>query len=190
MHNTRIERLWVDIVHDLSSKWKELFEVLEIHHGLDPDRMAHVWLVHHLFLNEMNAELIEWVQGWNSHKMQLRGQRNQSPHEMFVIGITERECPGVSAWILQQEETVVDLAAYGLEDGEHQGEGRDSQRVDVRPERFSEVRCDTPNCPLDADQISVLDDSLAQAFGLDMHRSMPQRKFIWDHALDICGAWM
>jgi hypothetical protein len=190
VHNTRIERLWVDIVHDLSINWKELFEMLEIHHGLDPDNMGHTWLVHHLFLNELNAELTEWVQGWNSHKMQLRGQRNQSPHEMFIIGITERECPGVSAWIMQQEEAVVDLVVYGVEEVEPRVDDGEGQRVDVRPERFSEVRCDTPNCPLDADQIRALDDSLVQAFRLDAHRSMLQRKFIWDHALDICRPWM
>ncbi|KAM6495102.1 hypothetical protein JOM56_009725 [Amanita muscaria] len=190
VHNTRIERLWVDIVHDLSSKWKEHFEVLEIHHGLDADHMGHTWLLHHLFLKEMNAELSEWVQGWNSHKMQLRGQRNQSPHEMFVIGITERECPGVHGWIMQQEDAVVDLEAFGVEEGENRLDNGEDQRVDTRPERFSEVRCDSPNCPLDADQLYALDESLAQAFGQDAPRSMLQRKFIWDHALDICRAWM
>ncbi|KAM6489023.1 hypothetical protein JOM56_015535, partial [Amanita muscaria] len=79
VHNTRIERLWVDVVHDLSSKWKGLFEDLESFQGLNIEQAGHLWLLHHLFLKEMNAELEEWMRGWNSHKMQIKGHPNQSP---------------------------------------------------------------------------------------------------------------
>jgi hypothetical protein len=190
VHNTRIERLWVDIVRDLSSKWKIFFESLETHQGLDPDHVGHTWLLHRLFLHEMNVELDEWVQSWNSHKMQIKGQLNQSPHEMFVVGITERECPGVSEWIVQQEEEVVDLTNFGVEGSNIHVDNEEGQRVDVRPERLSEVRCEPPNSPLDVDQMSALDESLGQAFGLGPLRSMLERKLIWDHALDMCRAWM
>ncbi|KAM6497900.1 hypothetical protein JOM56_005848 [Amanita muscaria] len=57
VHNTRIERLWVDVVHDLSSKWKGLFEDLESFQGLNIEQAGHLWLLHHLFLKEMNARL-------------------------------------------------------------------------------------------------------------------------------------
>ena len=190
VHNTRIERLWVDIVRDLSSKWKVCFEDLELHHGLDPDHLGHIWLLHHLFLLELNVELADWVHAWNSHKMQLRGQSNKSPHEMFVIGITERESPGIREWIMQQEEAVIEHANLGVEHSNNHMENGGDQRPDERPERFSEVRCEPPNCPLDADQIRVLDGSLAHVFGLGPFRSMLEQKLIWDHALDICRPWM
>ncbi|KAM6488918.1 hypothetical protein JOM56_012674 [Amanita muscaria] len=180
VHNTRIERLWVDVVHDLSSKWKGLFEDLESFQGLNIEQAGHLWLLHHLFLKEMNAELEEWMRGWNSHKMQIKGHPNQSPHEMFVIGITERDAPGVRERI---EEAALDLDSFGAED---RRVGIDGQH-DERPERLSNVTCEPPDGPLDAHPLQALDENLEQEFGLNPLRSVIQRKLIWDRAL---GLWL
>ena len=50
VHNTRSERLWVDLVNDLSAKWKKYFQDLETHHGLNAEDGDHTWLLHYLFL--------------------------------------------------------------------------------------------------------------------------------------------
>jgi hypothetical protein len=42
VHNTRIEHLWVDVAHDLSSKWKRLFEDLESFQGLNVEQAGHL----------------------------------------------------------------------------------------------------------------------------------------------------
>ncbi|KAI5116773.1 hypothetical protein M0805_009887 [Coniferiporia weirii] len=50
VHNSRIERVWYDIMQGFGQKWKNFFIDLEIHHGLDPSWPAHIWLLHALFL--------------------------------------------------------------------------------------------------------------------------------------------
>ncbi|KAJ6477881.1 hypothetical protein C8R47DRAFT_984653 [Mycena vitilis] len=83
VHNTRIERLWYDVTHGFGQKWKKFFMDLEVHHGLNPQVPAHVWLLHHLFLHHINADAQEWAEAWNSHHLNLRGERNRSPRDIF-----------------------------------------------------------------------------------------------------------
>lgn len=113
MHNTRSEWLWFDLVNDLSQKWKVFFQDLETHHRMNAEAGDHIWLLHYLFLEELNCELKQWAKGWNHHKMQLKGEENKSPMEMFLLGMVEREAPGVEDWIHQQE-AVEDLPNYGI----------------------------------------------------------------------------
>lgn len=44
--------------------------------------------------------------------MQLKGEMNQSPMEMFMMGMVKCESPGVREWIEQQEEGIEDLPNY------------------------------------------------------------------------------
>jgi hypothetical protein len=104
----------VDLVNDLSDQWRKFFQDLKTHHGMNAEDGDHTWLVHHLFLGELNGELQSWGKGWNHHKMQLKGEKNKSLMEMFLIGMVERETPGVHEWIEQQEATVEDLPNYGV----------------------------------------------------------------------------
>ena len=67
VHNIWIEPLWVDWTSGVGAKWKTFFQGLEIHHGLDSENPAHIWLLHHLFLHIINHEAMEWVNSWNSH---------------------------------------------------------------------------------------------------------------------------
>ena len=192
MHNTRSERLWVDLVTDLSDKWRTFFQDLETHHGLNAEDGDHIWLLHRLFLEELNCELEVWTKCWNNHKMQLRGERNKSPMEMFLIGMVERETPGIQEWIAQQEDNLPE----GI-DGEHlgrdvagnlveDGQNRVPFRIDARPDELHEVECEPPGCPLSADEKERLDTTIAQEFGINQYRSMPERLLIWNRALELC----
>lgn len=198
VHNTRSERLWVDLVNDLSGKWKKCFQDLETHHGMNAEDGDHVWLLHHLFLEELNSELQEWAKGWNHHKMQLKGELNKSPMEMFLIGMVERDTPGVREWIEQQEEDVGDLPNYGVaweeladEAAHNLEEDRQTQApfdIDRRPEQLHEVACNAPDSPLSATEKARLDASLAQEFGTNNFRSTLECMLIWNRALEACRA--
>ena len=93
MHNTRSERLWFDLVNDLSHKWKTFFQDLETRHGMNAEAGNHIWLLHFLFLDELNSKLKQWAKGWNHLKMQLKGEENKSLMEMFLIGMVEHGGP-------------------------------------------------------------------------------------------------
>ena len=200
IHNTRSEHLWVDLVNDLSTKWKKYFQDLETHHGLNAEDGDHMWLLHYLFLGELNSKLQEWAKGWNHHKMQLRGEMNKSPMEMFLIGMVEQETPGVCEWIEHQEEDIDNLPNYGVdwedlgdEPGHHleQGEGPQGPfDIDRRPDELHEVACDGPDCPLSATEKGRLDAALAEEFGTNHYRSMPERMLIWNRGLELCRAFV
>lgn len=73
VHNTRIERLWYDVTSGFGQKWKNFFADLETNCGLTPNIPAHIWLLHHLFLDAINQDAAEWVQMWNNHVIQIKG---------------------------------------------------------------------------------------------------------------------
>ena len=71
VHNIRIERLWRDLTAALGAKWKLFFRSLEAHDGLSPDQPAHIWLLHHLYLEAINDEVSQWAEAWNSHVVSI-----------------------------------------------------------------------------------------------------------------------
>ena len=155
----------------------------------------HMWLLLHLFLGELNSELQEWVQGWNHHKMQLRGEMNQSPFEMFMMGMVEHETLGIHEWI-EQQKVVDDLLNYGVawenlkdqvahelvQDGQNQG----PFQMDNRPGELHEVACEPPNCPLSVEEKQWLDATVAHEFGTNHFQSMPEHMLIWNRVLELC----
>lgn len=90
IHNTRIERLWYDVTSGFGHKWKTFFLGLEQNDGLDPSRPAHIWLLQFLFLAAIHQDAQQWAAAWNSHKMQIRGERSRSPIDMFLIGMLQQ----------------------------------------------------------------------------------------------------
>ena len=89
VHNSRIERIWYDVTEGFGGKWKNLFTDLEANEGLDVDNPAHIWLLQHLFLNQINQDSLSWAEAWNNHKLQIRGELQQTPHEMFFFSMIE-----------------------------------------------------------------------------------------------------
>ncbi|KAI0716243.1 hypothetical protein C8Q76DRAFT_767470 [Earliella scabrosa] len=75
VHNTRIERLWYDVTRGFGGKWKNFFMELEHSYSLD-----HIWLIHHLFLDVINADAqLEWAAAWlNAHRLEAPGSRRAS----------------------------------------------------------------------------------------------------------------
>ena len=76
--NTRIERLWVEVGSQFARQWRAFFTRLERLHGLDVGDARHLWLLHILFLDDLNHDCQEFVREWNHHPISGRAQ-NQTP---------------------------------------------------------------------------------------------------------------
>lgn len=196
VHNTRIERLWYDVTHGFGSKWKNFFIELETHHGLNPSSPTHIWLLHHLFLADINEDAQRWAQAWNHHTMQLKGERNSSPYKQFFYSLVRDGPRGLIT--PPPEEDIDDLEHYGvdwavndneelmahhIENNPHEAAG-DSAFV-VKPTQLAHVPCEPPNCPLMPEQIAYLDATLAERVNLQS-RGMTTRRTVWRVALSIC----
>ncbi|KAK1219067.1 hypothetical protein PQX77_018216 [Marasmius sp. AFHP31] len=83
VHNTRIERLWVDVRVNISSTWDSRFTDLEINCGLEYQNVNHKWLLQLLFLDVINEEMTFWYNSWNQHKIAIKDGPSRSPEEMF-----------------------------------------------------------------------------------------------------------
>jgi len=80
-HNSRIEQLWVEIGTQFARCWRAFFLRLEKYHYLDRSDPHHLWLLHTLFLDNINHDCEEFRQDWNSHPLSGKGKGgNQSPN--------------------------------------------------------------------------------------------------------------
>ncbi|KAF8154326.1 hypothetical protein K438DRAFT_1910178 [Mycena galopus ATCC 62051] len=115
IHNVRIERLWIDVTAQVSATWGDHFTWLEVQYGLDINNVAHIWLLHLLFLGTINTQLTFFAELWNQHRIQIRNGANQCPTDMFVFDMYVN---GVHGDQLPQEEEDFGedkLEVYGID---------------------------------------------------------------------------
>ena len=72
--NTRIERLWRDVMSSVIVVFKERFERYE-EEGLKHYNPVHIFCLQHMFLPLINQHLEVYVQSWNNHKISTEGNR-------------------------------------------------------------------------------------------------------------------
>ncbi|KAJ7456996.1 hypothetical protein FB451DRAFT_1341984 [Mycena latifolia] len=114
VHNVRIERLWADVTAQIGATWADLFTVLEIRHGLDINNVYHIWLLHYLFLRQINNQLRFFMEAWNQHQIQIRDGPNRSPVDMFGFNMIVHGVRGTN--ILPEEQMSADeLEVYGVD---------------------------------------------------------------------------
>ncbi|KAK0231670.1 hypothetical protein EDD85DRAFT_775230 [Armillaria nabsnona] len=191
VHNTRIERLWYEVTRDFGIKWKNFFLDLEVHHGLDPKNLDHIWLIHYLWLAAINQDAQEWTEVWNNHKMNLPRSSPRTPREMFVTSMILDGPRGI-------DEYVEDPDSYGIDwevvDStrirEHlllhnPGEWDGNNPFGRAPPQVSHVPCDPPNCPLTAESLEILGDVLSQRVDVTSRR-MEVRRLVWQEAMSLC----
>lgn len=77
--NTRIERLWVEVGTQFARRWKVFFLRLEADYHLDRNNTSHIWLLHTLFLDDINVDCERFCKNWNSHGVSGKGTRHRSP---------------------------------------------------------------------------------------------------------------
>jgi hypothetical protein len=168
---------------------------LEENHGLDVEADSHIWLLHHLFLQHIEHDALQWSKVWNEHPMRLpQGQRNgQSPRYMFVHGMIQNGIRGLEAIDREYDE---DPEHYGVDwedldnpdltlhriDPYHQA---DQNRVfsHSAPPRWSRVTIDPPaEVPLTAAQVTEMDAYIDRRVGTD-NLSMDKHRRRWTLAL-------
>ncbi|GBE88207.1 hypothetical protein SCP_1300210 [Sparassis crispa] len=200
VHNTRIERLWVDVTSGYGEKWLVFFYQLELHCGWDAHNPDHVWLLHHLFLRAINDDALEWAQAWNAHRISLQGSRARSPRDLFMFGMIEEGPRGLEQFLTPTEDLAGEsLDEFGIDWSSYRDDrlmshfyehnARDSTTFtpSSAPSRLAQVVCDEPNCPFTAEEVHVLDAILADEFDLSS-RSMIVQRSIWERAVGLCEA--
>jgi hypothetical protein len=200
VHNIRIERLWLDITRGFGAKWKLFFEILEAHDGLDVNADAHLWLLHHLFLGAINADIEQWIEAWNNHTLSRRGQTHRTPRQMYLHGTIQNGVRGVQ---VEEDPDVVDADVYGIdwedlnqrEVREHHdvynppipnNEGYENPFMVQQPTRLSHVPVPDPDCPFTPEQIVLFDSEMSMLphfHSVDMH----SRRLIWIDGLRIAS---
>lgn len=70
--------MWVEVGTQFAIQWRGFFVRLERHHGLSPDKPGHLWLLHLLFLQDINHDCSRFQHDWNHHPIS-GGGRNQTP---------------------------------------------------------------------------------------------------------------
>ncbi len=78
--NQRIERFWRDVTRSSLNFYKILFCFISKEYGLDPDNVYHIYILHHLFLPCINADLQRFKSMWNNHIIRGVGK---SPNQLI-----------------------------------------------------------------------------------------------------------
>ncbi|KAJ3932345.1 MAG: hypothetical protein NXY57DRAFT_894410, partial [Lentinula lateritia] len=122
--NTRIERLWVEVGAQFARRWRAFFQRLEDIHGLDIHNQTHLWLLHELFLDEINKDCEQFCSDWNSHPVSGVGH-DQSPEDMRLLGRIEHgeykdDCEGLDPSLIEKY--------YGVNDEDDEDSDNDSQK--------------------------------------------------------------
>ena len=79
-HNTRIERLWRDVMCSCISFYKDLFMEME-KDELDPGNELHLYVLQYMFMTRINQDLDQFRESWNHHP--IRTAHNRSPYQIL-----------------------------------------------------------------------------------------------------------
>ncbi|KAJ3560649.1 hypothetical protein NP233_g10697 [Leucocoprinus birnbaumii] len=178
VHNTRIERLWVDVKQGFVHKWCDFFLSLTVHCGLIAEYPDHIWLLHHIFLGQLNREAEEWTAMWNEHPLSIPGISNDSPTVMYALSLGVEEDYGIEYEHLQEPVQVHDYTEDVRDHAPHIPSEPDTH--DFRPTP-SEVVCEAPNCPLTPNKIQILDFYLSQAMDMSSQEEEVRRMQLKDY---------
>ncbi|KAF8595195.1 hypothetical protein BDV93DRAFT_457440, partial [Ceratobasidium sp. AG-I] len=85
-HNQRIERLWLDVGKQFGRPWKAFFLRLENQHLLDRTNRQHLWLLQHLFMDQINDDVAIFREHWNLHGVSGPRTNDQTPRDMRFLG--------------------------------------------------------------------------------------------------------
>ena len=184
-------------------QWKDFFYGLETHHGLDVEDPSHIWLLHWLFLPAINEDATAWASTWNSHKIQLEGERRSSPQQLYLKSYLNNGIKGLPANLRQPEGNTggdgepEDYSTYGIDweamNSSHLMYHHHTNNLEEEagspfhqhPAWINEVVCKPPNCPLTEDQVERFEEELAGSTNLGSN-NMGVCKLVWVTALELC----
>ena len=84
--NTRIERLWRDVVESVVAVFTSLFLFLEANNLLDPGSDSDMCALHYVFLPRVQRLLDRFVQRFNMHSLSTEHNRTQQNTPANGIG--------------------------------------------------------------------------------------------------------
>ena len=85
VHNQRIERLWRDMHKEVTGPLYTQFYELEDAGVLDPDNEVHRFVLHAVYLQEINRRLETFRVAWNHHRVRTEGHR--TPEQSWTDGM-------------------------------------------------------------------------------------------------------
>ncbi|KAK0463322.1 hypothetical protein IW261DRAFT_1554182 [Armillaria novae-zelandiae] len=153
---------------------------LEQYESLDPKNDAHIWLLHHLFLDAINVDALAWAESWNHHPLTIPHQMTHSPTDLFVFGMMEKGVRGLDDIMGNNEEeeelpSEQDLDSFDIDWNDYDNDiihsHHDANNIcdsddaynpfdTHRPEQFSHVEVESVECPLTHIQVEHLDTTL------------------------------
>ena len=176
-----------------------MFTDLEANEGLDVDNPAHIWLLHHLFLDDINRDALAWAETWNNHKLQMRDEPQQTPQEMFFFSMLEDGPRGLNGPRQNAQDGLEgdDVSLYGvdwevIEDEVLMVHHHQHNPIllnnpfSTAPSTLSEVECTPPGCPLSVEGVLQLNHHLSQVVD-GSSRSILARRTTWVWAFRICS---
>ncbi|KAJ7757362.1 hypothetical protein DFH07DRAFT_742186, partial [Mycena maculata] len=156
--STRNTRIWVEVGTQFARRWRAFFTRLGRLHQLDRKNPGHLWLLHQLFLPELNEDCQEFQEEWNFHPISGRMTSDQSPADMRFLGQTTegvyRHDPldgihpdainwyyGVAGATLRRSRHQTG-AGIGSDDEEDNGDDSDEEEADVEEQLENQVQAD------------------------------------------------
>ncbi|KZS87583.1 hypothetical protein SISNIDRAFT_419437, partial [Sistotremastrum niveocremeum HHB9708] len=85
-HNTRIERLWVEVGTQFARQWRAFFIQLEDTYLLDRKNPHHLWLIQAVFLRPLQNDCQAFQMNWNHKGISGVLTHGQSPVDMRFLG--------------------------------------------------------------------------------------------------------
>ncbi|KAF5367259.1 hypothetical protein D9757_011704 [Collybiopsis confluens] len=106
-HNTRIERLWVEVGSQFARRWRAFFYRLEHIHLLNRKNPSHLWLIHYLFLDIINNDCNQFQNEWNVHPISGEEGKDESPHDKRWLGMVKHgvytdDCDGLDVESIEE----------------------------------------------------------------------------------------
>ncbi|KAF9011607.1 hypothetical protein BDZ89DRAFT_963853 [Hymenopellis radicata] len=209
VHNIRIERLWVNVTQGFGRHWKEFLRYLETSFGLHPDLDAHLWLLHYLFLEDINQDAHSWMKAWNNHVISHHYEPHRSPmfkynHGMMHCGkrgifLGDDDSEGFPALLLNDDPEFdeEEVHSYGVDwddldnnqiRSHHQAENVDDPDdnanpfLENHPSTFSHIPVAIPGCPFTQEELDELEDYLS-TLPFRTTQTMSARAQLWTEAL-------
>ena len=130
IHNTRIERLWRDVMNSVIQTFYDLFIHLENHNLLDINSEIDLLCLHFVFVPRINKALNEFRDAYNNHG--VRTEKHWSPHQMWVNGMINKnnESSNVVRSVMDTTLGNQDLAVQGVHIGENASSSENEDSVD------------------------------------------------------------
>jgi hypothetical protein len=133
VHNQRIERFWRDVGQQVEHYYIELFDFFEREIQVNFDLIDHVFIIHYLYIPQINEALRNFQMTWNAH--QLSTEHNASPEQLFYGNINISSDDDISDdFGAENGDVVDDTVDYALQEDAHYMNLSDGVRLDV-------VRC-------------------------------------------------